>query len=391
MFFLFLFDAKGKGMEPVSKGFEDCFNTLSDPRIARRKLYPLKEILFVVLCGSICGAESWRDFVLFGNEKLDFLKTHFAFSNGIASKNTFARVFAVLDPVVFRECFMAWVKSLQTQWDEEVIAIDGKTLCNSGDEREGTPAIHLVSAFAAKARLVLGQQKVDEKSNEITAIPALLALLDVKGQIVTIDAMGCQRAIAQQIQDQGADYVLALKGNQETLNDEVRLFLETEVAKPASDALGVVYEDVDAGHGRIETRRCIVSSHIDWLEQKPQWAGLKTIAMIEETRDVGDKVSIDRRFFISSLPADAQKVAQAVRAHWSVENALHWTLDVVFNEDESRVRKGHAPHNMALVRHFALNMLNTVKKGFKDVSVKALRKKAGWGNAFLQLVLKQNF
>ena len=378
-------------MEPVSKGFEECFNKLSDPRVARRKLYPLNEMLFVVLCGSICGAESWRDFVLFGNEKLDFLKTHFAFSNGIASKNTFARVFAVLDPVVFRACFMDWVKSLQAAWDDQVIAIDGKTLCNSGDERQESGAIHLVSAFATQARLVLAQQKVDEKSNEITAIPALLALLDVKDQVVTIDAMGCQRAIAHQIQDQGADYILALKGNQETLHEQVRLFLETEAAKPASEAIGKVYEDVDAGHGRIEKRRCIVSSQIEWLEQKPHWAGLKTIAMLEEMRDVGGKVSIDRRFFISSLPANAQKIAQSVRAHWSIENTLHWTLDVVFNEDQSRVRKDHAPQNMALIRHFTLNMLNNVKKGFKDVSVKGLRKKAGWGNSFLHLVLKQNF
>lgn len=358
-------------MEKVSEGFEGCFSKLPDPRIARKKLYPLNEILFVVLCGSVCGAESWRDFVLLGNEKLDFLKTHFAFSNGIASKNTFARVFAVLE--------------------EEVIAIDGKTLCNSGDKMQGLGAIHMVSAFAAGARLVLAQQKVDGKSNEITAIPALLALLDVTGQTVTIDAMGCQRAIAQQIKNQGADYVLALKGNQETLSDDVRLFLETEAAKPSSEAIDDVDEDVDAGHGRIEKRRCVVSSHIGWLAQKPHWAGLNTVAMIEETRGIGGIVSIERRFFISSLPADAKKIARAVRAHWSVENTLHWTLDVVFNEDQSRVRKDNAPHNMAMVRHFALNMLNNAKKSFKDTSVKALRKKAGWGNSSLQFVLKQNF
>ncbi len=378
-------------MEKVSEGFEGCFSKLPDPRIARKKLYPLNEILFVVLCGSVCGAESWRDFVLFGNEKLDFLKTHFAFSNGIASKNTFARVFAVLDPVIFRECFMGWVKALQTVLEGEVIAIDGKTLCNSGDTIQGLGAIHMVSAFAAGARLVLAQQKVDEKSNEITAIPALLALLDVTGQTVTIDAMGCQRAIAQQIKNQGADYVLALKGNQETLSDDVRLFLETEAAKPSSEAIDDIDEDVDAGHGRIEKRRCVVSSHIGWLAQKPHWAGLNTVAMIEETREIGGIVSIERRFFISSLPADAKKIAHAVRAHWSVENTLHWTLDVVFNEDQSRVRKDNAPHNMAMVRHFALNMLSNAKKSFKDTSVKALRKKAGWGNSSLQFVLKQNF
>ena len=378
-------------MENVTEEFEECFSKLSDPRMARRKLHPLNEILFVVLCGSICGAESWRDFVVFGNEKLDFLKTHFAYANGIASKNTFARVLEVLDPDLFRACFMDWVKALQATWGTDVIAIDGKTLRNSAAPSQGVRAIHMVSAFATHARLVLAQQKVDEKSNEITAIPALLALLDVTGQIVTIDAMGCQRAIAQQIQDQGADYILALKGNQETLHDDVRLFLEAEVAKPASQAIDEVYEDVDAGHGRIETRRCWVSHHLDWLEQKARWAGLKTVAMIEETREMDGHVSTERRFFISSLPADAQKIAHAVRAHWRVENSLHWTLDVVFNEDGSRVRTGNAPQNMAIIRHFVFNMLNNAKQRVKDISLKALRKKAGWGNASLQFILNQNF
>lgn len=182
-----------------------------------------------------------------------------------------------------------------------------------------------------------------------------------------------------------------MKGNQETLSDDVRLFLETEAAKPSSEAIDDVDVDVDAGHGRIEKCRCVVSSHIGWRAQKPHWAVLNTVAMIEETRKIGGIVSIERRFFISSLPADAKKIARAVRAHWSVENALHWTLDAVFNEDQSRVRKGNAPHNMAMVRHFALNMLNNAKKRFKDTSVKALRKKAGWGNSSLQFVLKQNF
>jgi len=374
----------------ISEEFEECFEELEDPRIERKKLYPLHEILFIVLCGSICGAESWRDFVLFGQEKLIFLREHFAFLEGIPSKNTFARVLAALDPAVFRGCFIQWAKGLQKILDE-VIAIDGKTLCNSHEPMTGQSAIHMVSAFAAHARLVLAQQKVDEKSNEITAIPLLLDLLEVTGQTVTIDAAGCQKAIAQKIHAKGADYVLALKGDQGTLHDDVRLFLETEAAKPASPAIDDVYCDVDAGHGRVETRRCLVSRQIDWLQQKPQWAGLQTIAMIEETRESGNTVSTERRFFISSLPANAEKIAHAVRAHWSVENALHWTLDVVFNEDQSRVRKDHAPHNMAIVRHFVLNMLNNAKKSFKGVGLKGLRKKAAWGNSTLRMVLRQNF
>jgi predicted transposase YbfD/YdcC len=348
------------------------------------------EILFVVLCGTICGAESWRDFVLFGKEKADFLKQYFAFSNGIPSKDTYARLFAVLDPEVFKICFIEWVKSLQKALNG-VIAIDGKTLCNSVDELNNVPAIHMVSAFAAEARLVLAQQKVDDKSNEITAIPQLLDLLSLKGNIVTIDAMGCQKGIAGKIHEKEADYVLSLKGNQGTLNEDVRLFLETEIGKKTSSAIVDSHEEFDKGHGRIETRKCIVSDQIDWLVQKPQWAGIKTVAMIEETREIGGKISSERRFFISSLQADAKKIAYAVRAHWLVENALHWTLDVVFNEDNSRVHKENAGQNMALIRHIVLNMLSNAKKCFKDIGTKALRKKAAWGNLTLDLILKQNF
>jgi predicted transposase YbfD/YdcC len=301
-----------------------------------------------------------------------------------------ARVFAALKPEEFRACFIDWVQGLQKML-EGVVAIDGKTLCNSHDDALGKSAIHMVSALATGVRLVLAQEKVAEKSNEITAIPKLLKLFEVRGNTITIDAAGCQKAIAEQIVAQEGDYVLALKGNQGTLNEDVRLFLEAEIAKPSSKAIASVYEEADAGHGRIETRKCVVSSQLDWLEQKPQWAGLRTIAMIEETREVGEKTSIERRFFISSLPADASKIAQAVRAHWMVENNLHWTLDVVFNEDQSRIRKDHAPENMAIVRHFTLNMLHNAQASFKGVGIKGLRKKAGWGNETLRTVLRQNF
>jgi predicted transposase YbfD/YdcC len=237
----------------------------------------------------------------------------------------------------------------------------------------------------------LAQQKVAEKSNEITAIPALLDLLDVTGHIITIDAMGCQRSIAKKIRDRGADYVLALKGNQGTLNDDVRMFLESEVAKPVSMGISDTYSESDAGHGRVESRRCVVSSQIDWLEQKTAWSGLTSLAMIEETREFKGRISVERRFFISSLPANARQIAQAVRAHWAIENTLHWTLDVVFNEDRSTVRKDHAPQNMAIVRHVVLNILNTAKKQFKGIGVKTLRKKAAWGNENLRLILKHSF
>lgn len=374
----------------VSESFESYFGQLKDPRINRKKLYPLVELMFVVLCGSICGAESWRDFVLFGNSKLEFLRQYYAFKNGIPSKNTYARVFAALDPEIFKLQFIEWVKSLQTILNE-VIAIDGKTLCNSIDEAKGTSAIHMVSAFATGARLVLAQQKVDEKSNEITAIPKLLDLLDLSGHIVTIDAMGTQKAIAKQIIEQGGDYILALKGNQGTLNEDVRLFLETELKKTASTAIDDRHEDLDKGHGRIETRACFVSAQVDWLNQKEQWAGLKTIVMIQETQEMKGKLSTEQRFFISSLPPMAECIASAVRSHWLIENGLHWTLDVVFNEDQSRVRKDNAGENMALIRHITINMLNHTKKLFKNTGLKALRKKAGWDNETIDLIFKQAF
>lgn len=374
----------------VSKSFNDYFGTLKDPRINRKKLYPLTEILFVIIAGSICFAESWRDYVSFGKEKLDFLRQYYPFENGIPSKNTFARLLAALEPEEFKQQFVLWVKSLQTLL-KGVIAIDGKTLCNSVDKNSEDSAIHMVSAFATEMRLVLAQQKVSEKSNEITAIPKLLALLDLKGQIVTIDAMGTQKAIAKQIIEKGGDYILALKGNQGTLNEDVRLFLEHELSKGKSTAIDDTYKDFDKGHGRIETRCCVVSDKIDWLVQKEQWTGLKTLVMIEETREIKDKKSVERRFFISSLAADAKKIALAVRSHWGIENSLHWTLDVVFNEDNSRIRKDNAGENMAMIRHITLNMLNRSKTHYKDTGLKALRKKACWGNETLKLILEQNF
>jgi predicted transposase YbfD/YdcC len=379
-----------KEME-ILENFEKCFEGLEDPRIDRKKLYPLNEILLVVLSGAICGVESWRDLVLFGKEKQEFLREYLPFKNGIPCKNTFARVISTLDPKKFRDCFIEWSKTLPRD-EKEVIAIDGKTLCNSENAKTSTPAIHVVSAFATGSRLVLAQEKVDEKSNEITAIPQLLDMLDIKNQTITLDAMGCQKDIAKKIREKEADYVLALKGNQGTLNNDVRLFLEMEISKAKSTALSDTHIDITKGHGRIETRKCVVTNDIQWLTQKDEWKDLKTLIMIEETRQTGAKTTTERRFFISSMEANAQKIAHAVRSHWAVENALHWMLDVVFNEDNCRVRSGHGAQNMSLVRHFTLNMLRKAKPHFKkDTSLKALRKLAGWGNSHLRLILKQIF
>lgn len=369
--------------------FANCFAIVSDPRINRKKLYPLEEVLFVVICGSVCGAESWRDFVIFGNEKLDYLRRFFNFENGIPSKNTFCRVMGILDPEQLKSSLLEWIKSLQ-QVLKGVIAIDGKTVRRSFDKALSQNAIHIVSAFATDLQLTLGQEKVSEKSNEITAIPKLLKLLDIAGTIITIDAMGCQKDIAKQIRDKEADYILALKGNHGNLNDDVRLFLESEVKKKNNEITSV-FEEVDKGHGRLEKRTCYVTDKIDWLEERLKWKDLKSIVMIDSVREFKDKVEREQRFYISSLRADAKLLSQSIRAHWGVENKLHWVLDVTFREDDSRVRKDHAPENMSLIRRWTLNMLKTAQKKMKDISIKGLRKKAGWGNSTLDLVLQGNF
>jgi predicted transposase YbfD/YdcC len=369
--------------------FDECFSEVEDPRIDRKKLYPLSEILFVVICGSICGAESWRDFVIFGNEKLEYLKRFFAFENGIPSKNTFARVMSIMNPEQLKDSLVLWIKTLQHTL-KGVVAIDGKTVRRSFDKALGQNPIHIVSAFASELQLTLGQEKVRDKSNEITAIPKLLELLDLVGSIVTIDAMGCQKEIAKKIREKEADYILALKGNQHSLHDDVKFFMETEIQK-GSSKIDDFYEDVDKGHGRVEIRKCYVSSQINWLSDREKWKDMNTIIMLESSREIQSKTATERRFYISSLPTDAKLIINSIREHWGVENKLHWVLDMTFREDESRIRKDHAPENMALIRRWTLNMLKTAQKEFKGISLKALRKKAGWGNGTLDAVLQGKF
>ena len=328
--------------EEVKPGFLCHFDKLEDPRIDRKKLYPLSEILFVVICASICGAQSWRDFVTFGEEKLDYLRRFLPFGNGIPSKNTYARVFSILNPDVFKKCFISWVQSFQ-QALGNLIAIDVKTLRKSFDKANQQSAIHMVSAFACASKLVLGQQKIDDKSNEITAIPKLLDLLSLAGMIVSIDAMGTQKEIANQIIDKNADYVLALKGNHGKLHDDIRLFLEAEVGKTKGSKITDSYEEIDKGRGRIEHRICYVSDQIHWLEQRKQWRDLKTVIMVESHVSVGEHTTTEQRYFISSLAANAKQIAEAIRSHWAVEISLHWVLDLTLREDDSRVRKDNAP------------------------------------------------
>lgn len=371
--------------------FIEHFSSLKDPRNQGQINYPLSEILLIVLCGTICGAESWRDYVNFGKAKLSYLKKFSAFVHGIPSKNTFSRVFAALDPQSFKACFISWIQSLQSQLSG-VIAIDGKTLKGSFDKANAQSAIHMVSAFASDVGLVLGQQKVDQKSNEITAIPKLLKLLDIKGCIVSIDAMGCQTKIVRQIRKQEADYVLALKANQKQLYEDVSLFLSDAVDNNKQRRITDYHESFNKGHGRIETRKCYVSDQLEWLDNKDKWIDLKTIIMIESIREVADKVSTERRFYIASIAPEAERINQSIRDHWSVENQLHWVMDVTMGEDDSRVRKDHAPENMSIIKHITLNMIRNAKaKKYKHSSLKGIRKTAGWDNTALDFIMRQNF
>jgi predicted transposase YbfD/YdcC len=371
-------------MSKVEETFLDYFDDLEDPRVGENTRYSVHEILLVALCAIVCGADSWRDLVEFGNLKIAFLRQYFPYEYGIPSKNTFYRFFATLKPGSFKECFLSWVSGLKLA-NNEVIAIDGKTLRHSFDNANNKAAIHMVSAFAAKTGIVLGQERVSDKSNEITAIPKLLDLLDLKGAVVTIDAMGTQKDIAKQIIDGGGNYILALKGNHSKLHKEVTDFM----AQNQDQKYCKTATDTDCGHGRIETRKCTATEEINWLSDL-RFPGQKSIFSIESTRVIGDKETTETRHYISSLPAQPNVLNINTRRHWAVENCLHWTLDMTFNEDYSRVRLNNASENMAMIRHTVLNLLKLAKPKFKkDTSLKGLRKMAGWDNATLATILRQ--
>ncbi|MFY7697868.1 MAG: ISAs1 family transposase, partial [Legionella sp.] len=325
----------------------------------------------------------WRDFVLFGESKIDLLKKHDPFSNGIACKDTFACVFSVLDPEAFKSCFVSWVKSLQSAL-QDVIAIDGKTLRHSYDKKKRKAAIHRVSAFAVENGVVLGQIKVDDKSNEITAIPALLELLDIKGCIVTIDAMDCQEKIAEKIIQKEGDYILAVKDNQKAVHDEVDDFFKTACQFNFQDIAHDYFEENHKGHGRVESRRHWITDCLDTISKPERWSSLKSIGMVEAETYIDGKTSIEVRYFIASIEPDAKIFANAVRKHWSVENQLHWV-----REDNSRVRRDNAAENLGVFRHIAINSLRnekTCKKG-----IKAKRYKAALQPDYAQVVLNDIF
>lgn len=364
------------------------FATLEDPRVERTKLHPLHAIVTIALCAVICGAETWDDIAEFGQAKAKWLSSFLDLPNGIPSHDTFNRVFQALDPTQFQTCFLNWRKAVAEVLPTQVIALDGKTVRGSRDEPRGKAAIHMVSAWAASNRLVLAQVKVDAKSNEITAIPELLRALTIEGCIVTIDAMGTQRAIATHILDKGGDYVLALKENQGTLYQEV---VELFAHAKAGTIEELVVEDartIDKGHGRIDVRRYRVipdAEVLAWLQEGHQWPGLRAIGMVEAERRIGDKRTRATRYYLLSASLPAKAFGQAVRSHWGIENQVHWVLDVGFHEDQSRIRAGYAAENFAVLRHLALNLLQ--HHPIKRLSVRTRRMKAAWDNEYLLRVL----
>ena len=336
--------------------FMSHFARVPDPRIDRCKRHELLDILFLSICGVLCGAEGWEEIEDFGRARLDWLRQYFPYANGIPKHDTIARVLSRLEPEALQESFISWMQAASKVSDGEIVAIDGKTVRRSFTQGGRQSAIHMVSAWACQNALVLGQQKVDSKSNEITAIPALMKLLELKGSIVTIDAMGTQREIAKDIVEKGADYVLALKGNQTTLNDEVRLLFGSPL--PAGYEEQYSERQVESGHGRIETRqyRQILLGK-PGLPAADGWVGLKSVVEVSATRDDGTKQSGEKRYYISSCGLDVQTIAKAVRYHWGIENRLHWVLDVTFREDESRIRRGNGAEVMSMLRRLTLNLL----------------------------------
>ena len=367
--------------------FQDHFAALSDPRSAHapNQRHELIDILLIAVCAVICGADGWEDIEEYGKAQAEWLAQVLDLPHGIPGHDTFRRVLSRLDPEELTECFIAWTGALSDLCGGDIVAIDGKTLRHSFDRAASNTAIHMVSAWANANRLVLGQVKVDDKSNEITAIPKLIKMLDLAGATVTIDAMGCQKEIAKVITDQEADYVLALKENHPTLYDDVTLFFEEGKATDFAEIDHEYHETVDGDHGRIETRRYWITSDIEWLGAKASWSNLQSIGMVESYREMGAKVESETRYFLTSVPCDGVRFAHAVRQHWGIENSLHWVLDMSFDEDACRIRKDKGAQTFSVLRHIALNLLR--RESSHKRGIKARRKRAGWDRGYLLRVL----
>jgi predicted transposase YbfD/YdcC len=370
------------------------FARMPDPRINRRKEHDLVDILVIAVCTLLCAGETFNDMEDFGKAKQDWFKTFLNLRNGIPSHDTFNRVFAALDPKQFLDCFLRWTQSLRQVVHQEIVALDGKALRRALNKDQSVK--YIVSAWAESNGLVLGQLKVADKSNEITAVPELLRVLELSGCIVTIDAMGCQKKIAREIIEADADYVLALKGNQETVHAEVKSFLDAILVEqqtpgpkgaklsPAAATLASL-ETVEKDHGRLEIRRYYQSEQLDWFADQLKWEGLRSVGMVESLREVDGKTTVERRYYLASLPLGVETFARAVRSHWGVENKVHWIMDVCFREDHSRARAGFAAENLATLRRLALNLLKREKTKKRGIRGKQLN--AGWDHAYLLRLL----
>ena len=362
------------------------FSNLPDPRSDKNKQYALADIIVLSICAIVSGAEGWEAIEKFGKEKEDWLRQFIKLENGIPSHDCISWVFSRISPKKFQQCFINWTQSVVELTQGEIIAIDGKTARHSYDRRLNCPAIHMVNAWASQNAMSLGQVATAEKSNEITAIPELLELLLIKDCIVTIDAMGCQTAIAEQIIEKEADYVLAVKGNQGHLHEALVDYFDTAIASDFKDCKKHYFEELDHGHGRTEVRRYWLSSNLSTLPEPEKWAGLQSIGLTERECHEQGKVSIERRYYIVSFQEQVETFARAVRQHWGIENRLHWVLDVTFNEDDSRIRKGHAPENFNTLRQLALNLL---RKEASKTSIKQKRFKAALSDDFRAKVVFQ--
>ena len=364
---------------------ETHFGALKDPRAAQRIEHKLIDILIITICATICGANDWEAIAQYGRTKQDWLKTWLELPNGIPSPDTFSRVLARINPAELQKCFMGWMEAVAEVTEGELLNIDGKTLRGAKEAGNSRSLIHMVSVWSASQHLVLGQQKVSEKSNEITAIPGLLRLLAIRGCLVSIDAMGCQTEIAKVIIEQGADYVLALKGNQGDLHTDVVQLFACARKQHFRNIEHQFHSTVSNGHGRIETRRYWTMGNTEYLLGAQKWSGLKSIGMVESQREMNGKISIEQRYYILSLESDVHKFATAVRSHWSIENQLHWILDVGFAEDAVQSCQGYSAENLAVIRHIGINLLSRDKES--KVGVKTRRLQAGWDDNYLKTVL----
>ena len=361
-------------------GFTVCFEGLTDPRTGNAGRHDLLEMLIIALCTVLCGGEDCTDMAEFAHAKLEFLRGFLKLEHGAPSHDTFSRLFRLLDPEQVRDCFQRFMAGF-AEACQGVVAIDGKVLRRSFDKASGKSALHMVSAWGCEQRMVLGQIATDAKSNEITAVPKLLKMLRLEGCTVTVDALNCQREIAQQVIDQNADYVMALKGNQGTLHDDVRTFLDDPPTELSDSA-----RTVDADHGRIETRTAMVSADISWLQDGHHWPGLAAIGKVVRVRETADKTTTETAYYVLSRAMTPERFAEIVRSHWAIENRLHWCLDVTMNEDQARNRMDHGPQNLAVLRHLAINLVR--KETSKGSLPKKLRR-AAWSDSFLARVLGQ--